>query len=139
MGGRSKKQTVGYRYYLGMHMVICHGPVDAVTEIQVADRPVWSGNLLGSGRITLDEPELFGGEKREGGIAGDVDVAFGQSTQTPNDYLISNIGTPQPAYRGLLSLILRQVYIAANNPYMKPWAVRIKCPSPPPPTTIVSM
>lgn len=126
MGGRSKKQTVGYRYYLGMHMVICHGPVDAVTEIQVADRPVWGGNLSGSGRITLDESELFGGDKREGGIAGDVDVAFGQSTQTPNDYLTSNIGTPQPAYRGLLSLILRQVYIAANNPYMKPWAVRIK-------------
>ena len=127
MGGRSKKQTVGYRYYLGMHMVICHGPVDAVTEIQVADRPVWSGNLLGSGRITLDEPELFGGEKREGGIAGDVDVAFGQSTQTPNDYLISNIGKPQPAYRGLLDI---QPGFSDTRPEDSPHE------SPPPPDTL---
>lgn len=126
MGGSSKKQTVGYRYYLGMHLAICHGPVDAVTEIQVADRQAWNGNLSGSGRINLDKPELFGGEKREGGVSGAVDVAFGQSTQAPNDYLVSKIGSPQPAYRGLLSLILRQVYIAANNPYMKPWAVRVK-------------
>ncbi|EKF9276366.1 hypothetical protein O1B68_002107 [Vibrio cholerae] len=46
MGGSSKKQTVGYRYYLGMHLAMCHGPVDAVTEIQVADRQAWSGSLL---------------------------------------------------------------------------------------------
>lgn len=125
-GGSSKKQTVGYRYYLGMHLAICHGPVDVLTEIQVADRQAWNGHLSGSGRITLDKPELFGGEKREGGVSGALDVAFGQSTQVPNDYLVSKMGSPQPAYRGLFSLILRQVYIAANNPYMKPWAVRVK-------------
>ncbi|HXF07487.1 MAG TPA: phage tail protein [Candidatus Acidoferrales bacterium] len=126
MGGRSKSVTVGYRYYLGMHLAICHGPVDAVTEIQVGERQAWSGNLTASGRITINAPELFGGEKREGGISGAVDAAFGESTQGANDYLASTIGTPQPAYRGLLSLILRQVYIAANNPYIKPWAVRVK-------------
>lgn len=126
MGRRSKSQTVGYRYYLGMHLAICHGPVDAVTEIQVGERQAWSGNLTASGRITVNVPELFGGEKREGGVSGTIDAAFGQATQTPNDYLVSKIGAPQPAYRGVLSLILRQLYIAANNPYIKPWAVRVK-------------
>ncbi|HEX7123458.1 MAG TPA: phage tail protein [Gemmatimonadaceae bacterium] len=124
--GSSKKQTVGYRYYLGMHLAICHGPVDAVTEIQVGERQAWSGNLAASGRINLAAPELFGGEKREGGVSGAVDVAFGGATQTANDYLQAKVGTPQPAYRGILGLILRQVYIAANNPYIKPWAVRVK-------------
>lgn len=124
--GSSKKQTVGYRYYLGMHLAICHGPVDAVTEIQVGERQAWSGNLAASGRINLAAPELFGGEKREGGVSGAVDVAFGEATQTPNDYLQAKVGTPQPAYRGILGLILRQVYIAANNPYIKPWAIRVK-------------
>ena len=126
MGGSSKSQTVGYRYYLGMHLAICHGPVDAITEIQVGERQAWSGNLTASGRITVNMPELFGGEKREGGISGAIDAAFGQASQTPNDYLVSKIGSPQPAYRGVLSLILRQLYIAANNPYIKPWAVRLK-------------
>lgn len=126
MGGSSKSQTVGYRYYLGMHLAICHGPVDAITEIQVGERQAWSGNLTASGRITVNMPELFGGEKREGGISGAIDAAFGQAAQTPNDYLVSKIGSPQPAYRGVLSLILRQLYIAANNPYIKPWAVRVK-------------
>jgi hypothetical protein len=124
--GSSKKQTVGYRYYLGMHLAICHGPVDAVTEIQVGERQAWSGNLAASGRINLAAPELFGGEKREGGVSGAVDVAFGEATQAPNDYLQAKVGTPQPAYRGILGLILRQVYIAANNPYIKPWAIRVK-------------
>ena len=61
-----------------------------------------------------------------GGIAGSVDVAFGEPTQAPNDYLQAKIGTPQPAYRGVLGLVLRQIYLAANNPYVKPWAVRVK-------------
>ena len=95
-------------------------------SIQVGERQAWSGNLTASGWITVNMPELFGGEKREGGISGAIDAAFGHSAQTPNDYLVSKIGSPQPAYRGILSLILRQVYIAANNPYMKPWAVRVK-------------
>ena len=126
MGSSSKKQTVGYRYYMGMHLAVCHGPVDAVTEIQIADRQAWSGNLSNSGRITLNKPELFGGDKREGGVSGAIDVAFGEGIQASNDYLVANLGAPQPAYRGVLSLILRQVYIAANNPYIKPWALRVK-------------
>lgn len=126
MGASRKAQTVGYRYALGMHLAICHGPVDAVTEIQVGERQAWSGNLTASGRITVDAPELFGGEKREGGVSGDIDAAFGEASQAPNDYLVAKLGTPQPAYRGILSLILRQVTIAANNPYIKPWAVRVK-------------
>lgn len=126
MGGSSKSVTVGYRYYLGMHLAICHGPVDAITEVQVGERQAWSGNLTTSGRITVNALELFGGEKREGGISGSVDAAFGEAGQAANYYLVSKIGAPQPAYRGLLSLVLRQVYIAANNPYIKPWAVRVK-------------
>ncbi len=129
MGGSSKKQTVGYRYYMGMHLAICHGPVDAVQEIVVGDRQAWSGNVTDNARITINAPELFGGDSREGGVVGDVDIAFGGPTQTANDYLTAKAGSPQPAYRGILGLILRQVHITSNNPYIKPWAVRVKrCP-----------
>lgn len=48
MSGGSKEQTVGYRYALGMHLALCHGPVDAIREILVDRRTAWSV-LTGSG------------------------------------------------------------------------------------------
>ncbi|WP_210879995.1 phage tail protein [Roseovarius autotrophicus] len=229
MGGRSKKQTVGFRYSLGMHLALCHGPVDAIREILVDGRTAWSvttgggvsgggaavetplgavagmaamaaqagessatitlpGTLAGvrvgrdyrlrlangisqaitlrgvtfdaasdvtswsvlpealsfaaqavevliatsdasnagagGGRIRIEAPDLFGGEKREGGIVGDIDVLMGGPGQGQNDYLAAAINGDVPGYRGLCSLVLRQVYLGVN-PYLKPWAVRV--------------
>lgn len=121
MGGSSKKQTVGYRYYLGCHMVISTGPIDAVHAINVADRRAWSGNVTGNQAISVNAPDLFGGEKREGGIQGTVDIMMGGPSQSPNSYLAGVIGGLMPAFRGVVSIVLRQVYIG-TNPYIKPWA-----------------
>ncbi|WP_323034933.1 phage tail protein [Pararhodobacter sp.] len=228
MGG-SSSQTVGFRYSLGMHLALCHGPVDAIREILVDRRTAWSvttgsstsgggpavekpigfatgmaaipglagslgatitfpGTLPGvrvgqdyrlrmtdgtsqrvtlqgvafdsatettswtvlpaslafpaqsvesllattgasnagavGGRIRIDAPDLFGGESREGGISGDIDVLMGGPEQGQNDYLAARMNGEVPAYRGLCSLVLRQVYLGIN-PYLKPWAVRI--------------
>lgn len=119
-------QIVGYRYYMGMHLAVCHGPADALTEIVVGERSAWTGNVTASGRLTLAADSLFGGDKSQGGISGAVDVALGESTMTPNDYLTAKIGSPQPAYRGVFSLIGRQLFIGSNNPYAKPWWVRVR-------------
>ncbi|WP_323033198.1 hypothetical protein [Paracoccus sp. (in: a-proteobacteria)] len=229
MGGGSKTQTVGFRYSLGLHLALCHGPVDAIREILVDRRTAWSVTTGGSfsgggaavearigsvaglsataalagdtgatitfpgtragvrigrdyrlalangsgqtitlqsvayhaasnitrwtvfpeslslpaqsvevleattgasnagaggGRIRIDKPDLFGGESREGGIVGDVDVLMGGPGQGANDYLAGRMGGEVPAYRGLCSLVLRQVYLGIN-PYLKPWAVRV--------------
>ncbi|MGK0674268.1 MAG: phage tail protein [Halothiobacillaceae bacterium] len=133
MGGRRKKQTVGYRYRIGMHLVLCQGPVDAVQEIQVGDRSAWgdasrvplaSGH--GLGRLSIDRPTLFGGDEREGGVVGEVDVLSGDATQGRNDYLMSRLGAAIPAFRGVLSIVARKILFAANNPYLKPWAVRVR-------------
>ena len=230
MGGNNKAQTVGYRYSLGAHLALCHGPIDAVREILVDGRTAWSaatggggfsgggmgapvkigglgavtatpalaGDLgasisfastlagmrigrdyrlalgsgashdvsllavsydaatdrtrwtvqpaslafnatsasvfssitpannrgAGGGRIRIDKPDLFGGESREGGIVGDIDVLMGGPAQGPNDYLAARVGGAIPAYRGLCSLVLRQVYMGIN-PYIKPWAIRV--------------
>lgn len=232
MGSRSKKQTVGYRYSLGAHLALCHGPVDAIREIRVDDRTAWSigsgqstsqgtgvgalasygtvtdmsaiaaapgdsvaevqfpGTLSGirlgqsydlqlqsdattrtvtvqavrydagsgittwivapaatvftaqsaavsdaasvpsltggaaGGRIRINKPDLFGGKKREGGIVGDIDVMMGAPDQAQNDYLAANAGVDVPGYRGICSLVLRQVFLGLN-PYLKPWSVRV--------------
>lgn len=124
MGGSSKRQTVGYRYYLGAHMVLGHGPFDAVTHIIVSDRQAWSGSSTG-GTITINSPGLFGGESREGGVSGEVDICMGESDQMPNPYLVEKIGGNVPSFRGVVSVILKHVYVGLN-PYMKPWKFRAR-------------
>jgi len=124
--GSKKSVTVGYRYYLGLHFGLCHGPVDSFGQVDVGDRTAWSGNLTASGSIGIVAPEIFGGDKREGGIVGILDVAMGEPTQMENSYLVSQLGAAIPAFRGILSVIWRGGQVTANNPYVKPWAFRVK-------------
>lgn len=153
MGG-SKKQTVGYRYFMGLHFAICQGPVDALLQINAGDRNAWDGTVRtspirikwamleaeinmpipesGGGpateskQIRIVAPELFGGDKKEGGIMGWADVMMGEDTQQPNDYLVSQLGTPMPAFRGILSLVFRKGMVGAMNPYPKPWSFKVR-------------
>ena len=124
--GSSKKVTVGYRYYMGLHFGLCHGPVDAVKKVIVGERDAWSGYQAASGGVAIYAPELFGGDKREGGIAGQLDVLMGESTQVENAYLVSKLGAAIPAFRGILSAVWRGGQVSSNNPYVKPWAFKIK-------------
>jgi Putative phage tail protein len=121
--GSSKKQTVGYKYYLGMHMVLSHGPADALYQIKVDDREAWKGNEDG-GQITIDAPGLFGGESREGGVSGLVDVEMGGPTQVANDYL-SGLLDDVTGHRGVVGLILRKCYLGMN-PYLKRWSALLQ-------------
>lgn len=127
MGG-SSTVTIGYKYHIGMHLGLCHGPVDAVTEIRVADINVWSGNVTSNQTINIDEPDAFGGDEREGGIQGGIDIAMGGAAQTKNNYLLSKIGDV-PAFRGILSAILKSPYLG-SVPRFKPWAFTVKRSSP---------
>lgn len=124
MGGSSKKQTVGYKYYLGMHMILCRGPVDKLRQVKVDDRMAWQGDFVG-GQISINASELFGGESREGGISGAVDFETGHSTQAKNSYLISKLGSLIPAFRGVCGVVLRQCYLGMN-PYLKKWSFRVQ-------------
>lgn len=123
---KNKKVTVGYRYYLGLHFGLCHGPVDAVQKVVVGEREAWVGEQTASGSLAIYAPELFGGDKREGGIVGFLDVAMGESTQAENGYLVSQLGAGIPAFRGILSAVWRGGQVTANNPYLKPWAFKVR-------------
>lgn len=117
--------TVGYWYGLGLHMALCHGPVDTVTEIQVGEKTAWTGNVTGNTGLAISNRSLFGGEEREGGVDGTLDVMMGGASQTPNAYLQSKLGASIPAFRGVLSVAWRGL-VAAMNPYIKPWRFRVK-------------
>lgn len=117
MSSGKKQQTIGYKYYLGQHLVLCHGPIDKITSIKFDEKTAWSGDASG-GSISLNAPDLFGGERNQGGVSGTVDVLQGLPTQTTNDYLVSKLGSLVPAFRGVFSLVFRQLYMGMN-PYLK--------------------
>lgn len=120
--GKGGSQTIGYKYFLGEHMIQCHGPADKLLQIKVDKKIAWEGESTG-GQITINKPKLFGGDDREGGITGKVDVEMGYPTQLQNDYLVDQLGDQVPAFRGVVGLVLRQCYLG-NNPYLKPWSSR---------------
>lgn len=126
MGMSGDEVTIGYKYYVGMHMVICHGPINEVDIIRVGDVNVYDSSISDGEQIYINKPQAFGGERKEGGIKGYVDVEFGDQTQETNDYLEEHLPGNVPAYRGVVSFILRQVYVAAMNPYIKQWSFRAK-------------
>ena len=76
MGGRSKAQTVGFRYSLGMHMALCHGPIDAIREILVDRRIAWSvttgSGLSGGGAAVEVRISTVAGMVATAALAGDT-------------------------------------------------------------------
>ncbi|NUF48737.1 phage tail protein [Gilliamella sp. ESL0250] len=124
MGGSKKKQTVGYKYYAGTSMIFCQGTIDKLINISVADRIAWKGSLQ-DGTLFVDKPSLFGGESREGGLSGSVDVYSGHDKHSRNSYLASKISQIVPAYRYVAGAVFKHFYWG-NNPYLKDIAVVVQ-------------
>ncbi|GEM_PF-2429985 len=126
-GDDCQSAVVGYRYSVGMHMALCHA-ADEFYAINTGDYQAWqsggAGEVTASQGIVIDQPTLYGGQGQEGGVSGAVDLLFGEAGQLPNDYLSSKIGTV-PAYRGVVSVVLRQVYIG-DSTYIKPWSFLLR-------------
>jgi hypothetical protein len=118
------RQILGYKYSLGMQMGLCHGPADALYRITIGDKKAWSGASTG-GRININKASLFGGDKSEGGIAGAIDLNMGAPDQLQDDYLVSKLGATISAFRGIVTVVLRQVYLGTSN-YIKPWEFRLQ-------------
>jgi len=124
--GSSKKITIGYRYFVGMHLVQCHtAPKMRFLRLLGGERTAYTGNITANQRISINQPDLYGGEKKEGGIVGDIDLMFGLGGQPRNDYLQGKQAIDAPGYLGVFSLVLRQVMLSAISPYLKPLATEL--------------
>jgi hypothetical protein len=92
-----RTQTTGYKYFLGVQFMLCHGPVDALINIEadVKDLTYTPTTVLnGNGsedkiQLNVTSDKLFGGTGPGGGggISGLIDFYRGLQTQNPNDYL----------------------------------------------------
>jgi len=99
----------------GIWVEAAGGAYDAMFEIYLAE-----GNAPNH-TITISSSNLFGGNQKEGGVRGGVDLLFGASDQTQNSYLVSKLDANLPAFRGSMGFVLNQVYVG-TSPYPKPWA-----------------
>jgi hypothetical protein len=148
--GTSKKQTIGYKYLVGMQGGICWGPIDEVVDIIVGDKKKMSevtpinfrkevGGLVleftasgvtpalpepytaGGTTFTIDAPFVFGGPEKGGGIAGTFRFYYGSDTQAANSYLATKTGqSPFPAYKGLCYAVWEHVD-CGQSARIEPW------------------
>lgn len=119
MSGGSKKVTVGYWYRMLFGYGWCKGPIDAFLELRGGGRTAWKGVVTQTSRIYVNALNLWGGEKKEGGLQGYFDVQLGEADQGVNDYLQTRLGRDQPTYRGKAIGVWRGGRYGAMNPYPK--------------------
>lgn len=123
--GKAKNLTVGFSYYMTLHMGICRGPVDALLEIRIGDRLAWSGELTGNDAFKIDKESLFGGTKGEGGVKGDAQLYLGGPSQTIASRWKKILPGLSPEFRGLCTLFFDGM-VCAMNPYPKPWKFKVR-------------
>lgn len=117
--------VVGFKYKFGIHMGLSRGPVDELREIKVGDKTAWRGSVTGNTQFQIDAPELFGGEKGEGGIQGTLTTLFGADDQVAHPDMAVSLKTPMPGFRGMLTCFFDGI-VAMINPYPKPWKFRVR-------------
>jgi len=121
--GSSKKQTVSYWYRPFFQLVLHEGPFDKLLQIRGGDVPAWQGELTASGSITINAANIWGGEEKEGGIEGTVDVSFGEMDAQPNPFFQTAMGPDPSGHNGYALLQFNSGRYGAGNPYPKPISV----------------
>ena len=121
MGKAPPSATITF-YFLSLHGVLSSTNCDKITELLVDEKTIWEGTALDQDIITINKPELFGGDTREGGITGEVQFLFGRPTQTANPFLAGLLGVI-PAFKNNVTMLWRYVGVGSNY-YLKPWMVR---------------
>ena len=127
-----KKQTIGYRYYLGMHLAFGYGDENTTlkeiwiggTDSVSGGDQVWAGSLV-AGDGYIDKDGLWGGEESGGGVSGTFTWMNGGRAQGQNYYLRRVLGARVPAWRGVCGLSWNQGYHGTQT-VIQNWACKIQ-------------
>lgn len=131
MGGKNKKpkQRVT-EYYMTVHYGICQGPVGTLSRIKINEKVAWQGRAGSDAKFLIANTGLFGGNKKEGGVLGDVYYNPGSFTQRMASFVAAKYGrtpTTMTGYRGIATAMFtdrpgispqRGFYWAANQPFV---------------------
>lgn len=122
-GFSKKKITVGFRYFIGMDLLLCYGLIDRVVRLEVSDRVAFTGSVGpfvdAPSPLVVNAPTLLGGQEMGGGVAGTFDIFGGTPTQDRSSYLINSgpgLGDPLeiPAYVDIAHAVARQIEVGES-------------------------
>jgi hypothetical protein len=132
----------GFKYYLGMQLILCSGVIDKVLQVRFDDdipTNVTRVETTDYTDLTFDDPEIFGGDDPpgEGGLSGSIRVYHGTTTQEPNTYLDEQVGWAWahpnpgvPAYHGIAYAMIGTPFYMGLSPFLKPISVVVRrCPN----------
>lgn len=130
------EQTVN-EYRMSLHSGWCVR-ADALTAIWIGEKQAWSGYVDGSRAVYVNAPNLFGGQKKEGGVSGHAYWLRGDDNQVMPSGLAGrrNLTSEQhPAYRGVSTIYFvgslepGSGFWWGNTPYMQSiWATFERAP-----------
>jgi len=98
-------QRIGHRYFLGMDLAMCYGPLDNISAMQLDDKYAlkpgekaslrtgltpaegWRRPPGGERQLVFRDYSLFGGDDHGGRLDGTMAFYYGTSNQRPNEYL----------------------------------------------------
>lgn len=142
MGSGKGGGTIGYHYLGSVLFGVGRGPVNCLTHIKVGDKMAWEGGTSNNEVIPIDKPDLFGGEKKEGGIQGLFRCFMGTRNQVlPGASAITPIGVrgpnksaSMPDIKALMGgnsgemrgrhMVFYDGLLSSMNPYVKEWSFR---------------
>lgn len=120
--GASSGGEAGRHYRVAWHDGLCLGPLDAYCALEAGTKMVWEGRVTASSAWQIEQPQLWGGEKDQGGVQGRIRVMFGEADQQPNAYLTGIFGDQTVAWRGIATVAWEGGRWGANNPNPQPWS-----------------
>jgi hypothetical protein len=108
----SKGKDVGYYYFIGMDLGLCHGPVDEVVGLYFEDQ--WAGfthiaDTGGAKIYEMDNTMLFGGNVSGGGIVGRAYVYLGDSNPTISAYMQAKCSADYPGLAHMCHIVFRGI------------------------------
>lgn len=142
MGSAKGGSTIGYHYLGSVLFGIGRGPVNCLTHIRVGDKIAWEGGTSGNAVQPIDKPDLFGGEKKEGGIQGLFRCFMGSRNQVlPGASAVTAIGlrgpnksASMPDIKALMGgnvgemrgrhMVFYDGLLSSMTPYIKEWSFR---------------
>ncbi len=120
--------TQSIRYFIGIDLLLCYGPVDRVTRLEVSDKEAFTGSvspsLTDNGFLQfISNVKLFGGTAKGGGIQGNFRIYGGTEQQVRDPYLQGQLGVNIPAYVSIAHIVAEQVFVG-ESPSIGPYVWR---------------
>lgn len=100
MGGKSGSMTVGFKYFMGVHMGVSRGPVNEMVQINIGDKPAWPDFVVPESTDNspvLDDDIFNALTEINLNINTSVNYSLNEGYQTPSDAATAYIYARAPS------------------------------------------